>query len=68
MFILTTVLSGDNLSLNREIMPNARVTSPDGYSECGYTKETSDTSTLIAVGTLFSIYSLYTRSFLDKNQ
>ena len=26
-------------------MPNARATSPDGYSECGYTKATSDTCT-----------------------
>ena len=38
-----TVFSGDTLLLNSNIMPSARKTSPDGYSECGYTKVTSDT-------------------------
>ena len=28
---------------NCKIMLNVRTTSPDGYSECGYTKVTSDT-------------------------
>ena len=28
------------------MVPNARATSPDGYSACGYTKATSDTFTL----------------------
>ena len=31
--------------LNCQIAPNARTTSPDGSSECGYTKATSDTCT-----------------------
>ena len=49
--------------LNCKVMPNGRVTSPDGYSECGYTRATSDTCTsfkktlnhctLIAVEALF---------------
>ena len=39
------VFSGDSLLLNCNIMYNARTTPPDGYSECGYTKATSDTCT-----------------------
>ena len=31
--------------LNCKMVPNARTTSPDGYSECGYTKATSDNCT-----------------------
>ena len=34
-----------HLSLNCKMVHNARATSPDGYSECGYTKATSDTCT-----------------------
>ena len=29
------------------MVPNARATSPDGYSTCGYTKATSDTFTSV---------------------
>ena len=31
------------LLLNIIMVPNARTTSPDGYSQCGHTKSTSDT-------------------------
>ena len=31
--------------LNCKLMPNTHTTSPDGNSECGYTKATSDTCT-----------------------
>ena len=51
-----------HLLLNNKMVPNAHVTSPDSYSECGYTMATSDTCTsfekklnyctLIAVGAL----------------
>ena len=34
-----------HLLLNCKMVPNARGTSPDGYSECGYTKVTSDSCT-----------------------
>ena len=34
---------GDHLLLNCTIMPSARATLPDNYSEHGYTKATSDT-------------------------
>ena len=50
-------------------MPTARATSPDGYSECGYTKAISDTCTsfektmnkctLIAVDSLYPILKWY---------
>ena len=34
-----------HLLLNFKMVPNARAPSPDGHSECGYTKATSDTCT-----------------------
>ena len=43
--ILYPVFGRDKLLLllNCKIMPNALATSPNGYSECGYTKSTRDT-------------------------
>ena len=37
------MFSGDNLLLNCKMVPNAPTTSPDAYSQCGYTKAISDT-------------------------
>ena len=37
------MFSIDTMLLNCNIMSDTRATSPDGYSECGYTKVTSDT-------------------------
>ena len=36
--IYFTVFSGDSLVLNSKMIPNARATSLDGYSECEYTR------------------------------
>ena len=51
-FTLYAVLSGDTLLINCKTMSNARATSPDGYSECGYTKPPSDTCTSFTLGLL----------------